>query len=33
MAVMNNIRCKLLARAFAVVKNERNYVDNYVKAA
>jgi len=33
MSVLNAIKNKLVLRAFAVVKNERDYVDNYTKAA
>lgn len=33
MSILNAIRNKLVLRAFAVVKNERDYVDNYAKAA
>lgn len=33
MSIINAIKNKLVLRAFAVVKNERNYVNNYVKAA
>lgn len=33
MSVLNAIKNKLILRAFAVVKNERDYVDSYKKAA
>jgi len=33
MSILNAIKNKLVLRAFAVVKNERAYVDNYTKAA
>lgn len=33
MSVLNAIKNKLVLRAFAVAKNERDYVDNYKKAA
>lgn len=33
MSILNAIKNKLVLRAFAVVKNERPYVDNYAKAA
>jgi transposase len=33
MSILNAIKNKLVLRAFAVVKNERAYVDNYAKAA
>lgn len=33
MSILNAIKNKLVLRAFAVVKNERDYVDNYAKAA
>ena len=33
MSILNAIKNKLVLRAFAVVKNERPYVDNYTKAA
>lgn len=33
MSILNAIKNKLVLRAFAVVKNERNYIDNYTKAA
>jgi transposase len=33
MSILNAIKNKLVLRAFAVVKNERDYVDNYKKAA
>jgi transposase len=33
MSILNAIKNKLVLRAFAVVKNERDYVDNYSKAA
>ena len=33
MSVLNAIKNKVILRAFAVVKNERDYVDNYKKAA
>jgi len=32
MSVINAIKNKLRLRAFAVVKNDRDYVDNYTKA-
>lgn len=33
MSILNAIKNKLVLRAFAVVKNEKPYVDNYAKAA
>ena len=33
MSILNAIKNKLVLRAFAVVKNERPYVDNYTKVA
>jgi len=33
MSILNAIKNKLVLRVFAVVKNERDYVDNYKKAA
>lgn len=33
MSILNAIKNKLILRAFAVVKNEKPYVDNYTKAA
>jgi transposase len=33
MSILNAIKNKIVLRAFAVVKNERDYVDNYKKAA
>lgn len=33
MSTLNAIKNKLVLRAFAIVKNERDYVDNYKKAA
>ena len=33
MSILNAIKNKLVLRAYAVVKNERPYVDNYTKAA
>lgn len=33
MSILNAIKNKLVLRAFAVAKNERDYVDNYKKAA
>ena len=33
MSILNAIKNKLVLRAFAVVKKERNYVDNYKKVA
>ncbi len=33
MSILNAIKNKLVLRAFAVVKNERLYVDNYKKTA
>lgn len=33
MSILNAIKNKLMLRAFAVVKNKRDYVDNYSKAA
>jgi hypothetical protein len=33
LSILNAIKNKLVLRAFAVVKNERAYVDKYVKAA
>jgi transposase len=33
LSIINAIKNKLVLRAFAVVKNERDYVDNYSKAA
>lgn len=33
LSILNAIKNKLVLRAFAVVKNERDYVDNYTKAA
>lgn len=33
MSILNAIKNKLVLRAFAVVKSERDYVDNYIKTA
>ena len=33
LSILNAIKNKLVLRASAVVKNERNYVDHYTKAA
>ena len=33
MSILNAIKNKLVLRAFAVVKNERDYVDNYKQSA
>jgi len=33
LSILNAIKNKLVLRVFTVVKNEKNYVDKYVKAA